>query len=111
MTSTEDTPENECMFCQDHQSPGLSLMMNEALMSKHASSQNDSLIGYIDVIMKLEEPCNASESWAAYQYRECQVIDEEDEFLKREYMSEEYGGKITMLAEYYKFHVDLPRVV
>lgn len=69
MSSTEDPPENECMFCHEDGSPGLSLMMNEALMSKHASTQNDNLIGYIDVIMKLEEPCNAFESWAAYQFR------------------------------------------
>jgi len=29
-------------------------MMSEALMAKHAINQSEGLIGYIDVIMKLE---------------------------------------------------------
>lgn len=33
-------------------------MMLEALQAKHAVSQSQGLIGYIDVIMNLEEPCS-----------------------------------------------------
>jgi hypothetical protein len=53
MASIEHLPENDCMFCGEENDHGLALMMNEALMAKHASNQNDNLIGYIDVIMKL----------------------------------------------------------
>lgn len=86
-------------------------MMTEALMVKHATNQSDNLVGYIDVIMKLQEPCNSFEAWAAYQFKQCQVADEHDEFLKREYLNQQFTGKIGMLTEYYKFHADIARVV
>jgi hypothetical protein len=34
-------------------------MMNQALMAKHTTHQSEGFISYIDVIMRLEEPCNA----------------------------------------------------
>jgi hypothetical protein len=52
-------------------------------MAKHASNQTDNLVDYIDVIMKLEEPCSSYEAWAAFRHKEYQVEDEEEEFLKR----------------------------
>ena len=61
----------------------MAVMMGQALMAKHASNQSDNLVAYVDVIMKLEEPCNPFEAWAAFQYKEYQVTDEEEEFLKR----------------------------
>ena len=35
--------------------------------------------------------------------------DDDDEFLKRIYLREEYGGKLALLSEFYKFHRDMPR--
>ena len=37
-------------------------------------------------------------------------MDEDDEFLKRFYLNEEYGKKISLLAEYYQYHYDVPRI-
>ena len=42
----------DCPFCGDN-SGGLSIMMGEALQAKHAISQSEGYLGYIDVIMKL----------------------------------------------------------
>jgi len=32
-------------------------MMTEALIAKHAVNQTQTMVGYVDVIMGLEEPC------------------------------------------------------
>ena len=37
------------------------------------------------------------------------MIDDDEEYLKREYGQHEYERKIHMLSEYYKFHKDFPR--
>ena len=58
MQEQRNLPYNDCMFCGEEQGAGMSVMMGEALMAKHASNQSDNLIAYVDVIMKLEEPCN-----------------------------------------------------
>lgn len=83
MQHSPDISDNDCIFCGEEQDTGLAVMMGEALMVKHASNQSDNLIAYIDVIMKLEEPCTPDEAWAAFQYKEYQVEDEEEEFFKR----------------------------
>jgi len=37
-------------------------------------------------------------------------FDEQEEYLKRDYQFKEYGNKIKLLTEYYKFHHDIPRL-
>jgi hypothetical protein len=44
------------------------------------------------------------------RYNDVQTLLDLDEYLKRFYALEEYDKKITLLAEYYKFHKDIPRV-
>ena len=38
------------------------------------------------------------------------TMDDQDEYLKRLYKLPEYPTKISLLAEYYKFHTDIPRI-
>ena len=37
-------------------------------------------------------------------------FDEQEEYLKRDYLYKEYPYKINLLTEYYKFHQDIPRL-
>lgn len=83
MSESNNISYNDCLFCGEEQSTGLAVMMNQALMAKHATNQSDNLIAYIDVIMKLEEPCSNYQAWAVYQYKQKQIDDEQEEFLKR----------------------------
>lgn len=66
--SSDINNDNDCIFCEQ-KGEGLTLMMNQALIAKHTTHQAEGLISYIDVIMRLEEPCNAEEAWTAYQVR------------------------------------------
>jgi hypothetical protein len=47
---------------------------------------------------------------AVLKYKDCLVLDEEDEFLKRYYKLHEYDYKIGLLVEYYKYHKDIARL-
>ena len=51
-SSSDVINDNDCIFCEE-KGGSLTLMMNEALIAKHAINQSESLIGYIDVIMRL----------------------------------------------------------
>ena len=37
-------------------------------------------------------------------------MDEGEDFLKRFYLYREYEKKLALLAEYYKYHYDMPRI-
>lgn len=80
-------------------------------MVKYSENPKELSTSYIDSLLRLESPSSREEAEAACRFREWLVLDDQDEFLKREYRIEEYGGKITQLSEYYKFHNDIPRVV
>lgn len=86
-------------------------MMTDAVYAKHAINQSEAQVAYIDAIMRLQEPATKEDALAACQYHEYIALDENDEFLKREYLASEFDGKIAMLTEYYKFHANIPRVV
>jgi len=42
--------------------------MNEALVVKHTEQQKRPTNYYIDSILKIDDPLNAYEAWAVYQY-------------------------------------------
>lgn len=86
-------------------------MMNDAIKVKYIENPKELSTSYIDSLLRLESPTNQEETEAGCMYREWLVLDDQDEFLKREYKIEEFGGKIAQLSEYYKFHNDIPRVV
>jgi hypothetical protein len=44
------------------------------------------------------------------RYNDAQTLLDLDEYLKRFYSIDEYDKKIKLLAEYYKFHKDIPRI-
>lgn len=52
-STSHSNNDEDCIFCDDS-GESLTLMMNEALMTKHTINQSEGLIGYIDVIMRLE---------------------------------------------------------
>jgi hypothetical protein len=79
-------------------------MINRALFSKYSASQNYYYTKDVNDITSNQR------TGAVILFKDYQTLDEEDEFLKRFYRMQEYSGKITMLSEYYKFHVDIPRL-
>ena len=65
----------DCAFCGEGNG-NLTIMMGEALQAKHAISQSEGFLGYVDVLMKLEDPCTSEEAWAANQFKELNCRDE-----------------------------------
>jgi hypothetical protein len=53
---------------------------------------------------------NQASTSLVVRYNDVQTTLDLDEYLKRFYGLEEYDKKIKLLAEYYKFHRDIPRV-
>ncbi|KAM3133534.1 hypothetical protein pb186bvf_014376 [Paramecium bursaria] len=93
---------HECMFCR---TKSLQTSIQHTLYHKYAASQNYYYTKEMNEIMgKHRTKC-------VIKYVDLQQMDEEDEYLKRYYMIQEYGGKIHLLTEFYKFHKDLPRWV
>lgn len=86
-------------------------MMTDAVYAKHSLNQGDAPLAYIDAILRLQDPATPEDALACCRHHEYQVADERDEFMKRHYAAEEWGGKLAMLTEYYKFHSNVPRVV
>ena len=78
--------------------------MNDYLFEKYASSQNYFYTKEINEI--LQNQCSIK----VVRFKEYQVIDDDDTYLKRFYRFSEYNQKIHLLTEYYKFHINIPRI-
>ena len=100
-------PEN-CIFCNKKDSTSqknyFPSMINKALYSKYSSSQNYYYTKDINDLL------TNSRTPVVIKYKDYLTVDEEEEFLKRFYKASEYGYKIRMLTEYYKFHRDISRL-
>jgi len=80
------------------------MMTNKALYSKYSSSQNYYYTKDInDILANAKVP-------SVIIFRDIEVFEECEEYLKRFYRGVEYEGKIKMLTEYYKYHQDIPRL-
>jgi len=99
---------SNCNFCQEkvskHNFAYFSMMTNKALYSKYSSSQNYYYTKDInDILANAKVP-------SVIFFRDIEVFEECEEYLKRFYRGAEYDGKIKMLTEYYKYHQDIPRL-
>jgi len=47
---------------------------------------------------------------AVIYFKDAAAIDDEAEYLKRYYFTDEFQKKIKLFTEYYKFHKDIPRL-
>jgi hypothetical protein len=74
------------------------------LYSKYSSSQNYYYTKDINEILTNERKPNVID------FKDLKFLDEREEYLKRYYKIFEYSHKLKMLAEYYKFHKDIPRL-
>lgn len=68
----------DCVFCEEYKEGDLLLMMTDAVYAKHAINQSESHIGYIDAIMRLQEPANKEDALACCRHHEYAVLDEAD---------------------------------
>ena len=98
----------ECMFCQNQTTKKKAhffpQMITRALYSKYASSQNYYYTKDINEILA------NSKTEVVIIHKDFVIYDEEEEYLKRFYKTNEYDYKIKMLTEYYKFHCDIARM-
>ena len=94
-----------CIFCQKIRSEGNFLaLLNKALYCKYCSSQNYFYSKNINDILSTESTA------IVVKYKDLEVLDESEEYLKRFYKMEEYNFKNKALNEYYKYHKDVPRI-
>jgi hypothetical protein len=99
-------PPSNCTFCQKKLNHDYyPKMIFKALYSKFSSSQNYYYTRDINDILanSRTKPVISFKDQLTWN-------DDEDEFLKRYYQINENGFKMKMLAEYYKFHKDIPRL-
>lgn len=91
------------MFCEESQLY-FPEMINTALYEKHSNGQDLYYTRDINDVLedRLCEP--------TVRFLEMIFLADDEEFLKREYLFEEYNRKITALGDYYKFHRDVPRI-
>lgn len=79
-------------------------MMTGAMYQKYASSQNYFYTRDINNILT-----NTRNNFTL-KYYDYQTLDEEEEYLKRQYKSKESNQKLINLTEYYKYHIEIPRI-
>lgn len=97
---------SNCAFCTKKLTQDFyPKMIFKALYSKFSSSQNYYYTRDINDILA------NSRSKIVINYKDQLTWnDDEDEYLKRYYQIQENEFKMKMLAEYYKFHKDIPRL-
>ncbi|CAK61675.1 unnamed protein product (macronuclear) [Paramecium tetraurelia] len=77
---------------------------NKNLFLRYCQSQNYYYIRDVNEIL-----ADAS-SKAVIRYKDWHGYDDDDEYLKRYYYTDEYPQKVHLLTEYYKFHTDIARL-
>ena len=79
-------------------------LMQQLLYARYSSSQDYYHSNQINKLL-----CRAdSHTFIVFADVLCAV--EQEEFFKRVYWRREYPSKLLLLAEYYKFHRDIPRL-
>lgn len=85
----------------------------QALFNKYATVHNNHMSKDLDDLI-----ASNSIPWVI-QFKDEVVLEEDEEYLKRYcyaliapryYESEEHRRKLTQLFEYYKYHIDVPRI-
>lgn len=75
------------------------------MYKKYASSQNYYFSNDINDILQNQR------TEKVIKYKDFIDLDDEEEtYLKRFYNYFEYENKLTMLSEYYKYHINVPRL-
>ncbi|CAD8202137.1 unnamed protein product [Paramecium octaurelia] len=77
---------------------------NKNLFLRYCQSQNYYYIRDVNEIL-----ADAS-SKAVIRFKDWHGYDDDDEYLKRYYYTDEYPQKVQLLTEYYKFHTDIARL-
>ncbi|CAD8105711.1 unnamed protein product [Paramecium primaurelia] len=77
---------------------------NKNLFLRYCQSQNYYYTRDVNEIL-----ADAS-SKAVIRYKDWYGYDDDDEYLKRYYFTDEYSQKVQLLTEYYKFHTDIARL-
>ena len=97
---------SDCAFCTKKLTQDFyPKMIFKALYTKFSSSQNYYYTRDINDIL-----ANTRAQAVIHFKDEITWNDDEDEYLKRYYQIQENDFKMKMLAEYYKFHKDIPRL-
>src|SRR3990167_6472404 len=78
--------------------------MAHRLYNKYSASQDYYYSSRVNNIL------SEAQTPGAIAYFDVLTFLDEDEYLKRFYEFFEYGAKIQLLSEYYKFHKDIPRI-
>ena len=102
-TSQDDS--YQCIFCIKLRTEGNFMkLLNKALYFKYSSSQNYFYTKNINDILATESTS------LVIKFKDLEVFDEQEEYLKRFYGIDEYSFKIKALNEYYKYHKDVSRI-
>ena len=79
-------------------------MLNRALFYRYLTNFN------LYYVYPIEDFVEEEITVQTCKFKEKMCDNYEEELLKREYRLEQFGGKIEMLSEYYKFHRDVPKL-
>lgn len=90
------------MFCEESSVTLYADMITEALHDRYSTSHNERYLSAIEDIVDEEYTEEAA------RFREFYIMDDEDEFLSRQYRLDEWGRKVAMLGDYYGHHQDVP---
>ncbi|CAD8196636.1 unnamed protein product [Paramecium octaurelia] len=77
---------------------------NKNLFLRYCQSQNYYYTRDVNEILA------DTSSKAVIRYKDWYGYDDDDEYLKRFYFTDEYPQKVQLLTEYYKFHTDIARL-
>jgi hypothetical protein len=106
------TSPDQCTFCK-------------TVSTRYTSEKNDTILNYCTVVTLYEkysssqnyyytkdvnDICHDKITTNSILFKDILCMLDMDEFLKRYYRYDEYGMKIKLLIEYYKFHQDIPRL-
>ena len=120
ISTNSNKKSKDCYFCNNPQSAYLketkifktdnensnclAETLQKSLLCKYSSSQNYFYTRDINDVL------NNQRTPVVFKIKEMWNYDDEDEFLKRFYHKYEYGNKLPLLKDYYRFHKDVPRL-
>ena len=77
---------------------------NNFFSYKYASSENYYFSKDINEIL------SNSRTRANFLYKETEILDKQEEYLRRQYNKQEYYERVKILTNYYQFHSEVPRM-
>lgn len=104
ISTTAETPSANKLLEQVRKFKSIEGYLAHRLYHKYASSQNYYYLKDINAILSEERAA------AFIDYKDLMVMGKKDELLKKPYKIKEYNSKLSKLAEYYKFHKEIPRI-